>query len=1025
MLQETKRNLQVAVRLNSWKAAHCILGIAIMLGFAPWSHAQVDRAGLNGTVTDSSGHVLPQTHITAVKNDTGLSRETDSSLRGTYDIPELSVGVYTVTFVHQGFKILSFENVAQVVGQTRTLNAKLQVSGGQERIEISASSEQLDENSSALGTRIEQTQVKELPLDGRNWATLTALAPGAVDTGGSNQRAVRFAGRGRDDDNFTYDGIDATNIINQAQQPYVRLAIPLDTIGEFRVNSMLATAEVGGTGGPQLAVTSPSGTNRLHGDAFQFFRNDAFDAKVPVPINTVNPAQPPFHLNQFGGAVGGPIASDKTFFFAAYEGYRQLLGQTLFGYVPSDTFRAQVAAESPLLVPILNAYPEGQILISPNVSEFIGEGRQIVSENSGMFRIDHRFSDKTTIFVRANIDQAVSNAPLASSGQYLQGQQQLTSSPVNSVIELLHVFSSTLVNEFKFGFNRSTADTGNINQTAALYAFAVSGFTTLNNNKQSMGTGNSFSEIDNLTWVKGRHTLKAGAEIRRIQLNQGNSASGTVNFASQAAFAANQVSTATLTGVLPVNGLRKTQYFGYWQDEFKWLPNLTVNLGARYSFFNIFHEVLGRANPFDFAACGPQGFCGVGASFGQPNYGDFDPRVAWAWAPRGNGHTVIRAGFGTYHEDGQLDDQNLPIANEVSSYSLSNKTTSNLSYPIDPFLVDTTGIISPRAEDRRRKDTLVTQWSLSVQQALPLDFVGTAAYVGSEGAHLLTLSEVNVVDPKTGTRPYPTFGQVSWRGNISNSSYQALSVSLKRTFSRGLLLSANYQWSHEIDDGSNGSGDGDSLVAQNVACQSCERASGIWDVRHVFNVNAVYQLPFGPGKRYLSQPGIWSKVFGSWEVTSTALARTGFPVNVTIDRSSSAVPDGNNVDQRPDLVPGVSLTPPGGARFTEWINPAAFAAPAKGTFGNAPRNVARGPGAWQMDLGLGKDLPVNERVHLQFRTEFFNVFNHPQYGLPQSGISPYLNGVPEVFGNIVTTVNSSPVGTGTPRQIQFALKVAF
>jgi outer membrane receptor protein involved in Fe transport len=228
----------------------------------------------------------------------------------------------------------------------------------------------------------------------------------------------------------------------------------------------------------------------------------------------------------------------------------------------------------------------------------IGEGRQIVSENSGMFRIDHRFSDKTTISVRANIDEAVSNAPLASSGQYLQGQQQLTFSPVNSVIELLHVFSSTLVHEFKFGFNRSTVDTDNINQTAVLYAFAVSGFTTLNNNKQSMGTGNSLSEIDNVTWVKGRHTAKAGAEIRRIQLNQGNTASGTVNFASQAAFAANQVSTATLTGVLPVNGLRKTQYFGYLQDEFKWLPNLTVNLGARYSFFNIFHEVLANYRSF-------------------------------------------------------------------------------------------------------------------------------------------------------------------------------------------------------------------------------------------------------------------------------------------------------------------------------------------------------------------------------------------------------------------------------------------
>ena len=250
----------------------------------------------------------------------------------------------------------------------------------------------------------------------------------------------------------------------------------------------------------------------------------------------------------------------------------------------------------------------------------------------------------------------------------------------------------------------------------------------------------------------------------------------------------------------------------------------------------------------------PQGFCGVGASFGQPNYGDIDPRIAIAWAPRKGGSTVIRAGFGIYHEDGQLDDQNLPNSNEISSYSLSSKTIAGLTYPIEPFLVDTTGIISPRAQDRRRKDTYVSQWGMSVQQALPADFVGTISYVGSKGTNLLTLSEVNVVNPLTGTRPYPTFGQVNWRGNKNNSSYQGLSAAVKRSFSHGFLLSANYMWSHEIDDGSNGSGDGDSLVPQNVACQPCERASGIWDVRHVFNASAVYQLPFGRGKQFLSSP---------------------------------------------------------------------------------------------------------------------------------------------------------------------------
>jgi hypothetical protein len=1012
----------------SWKGRQFAGLVGVMLGLVSWSPAQVDRTGLDGTVTDPTGRVLPQTHVIAVHNSTGLQRETTSSSRGTYDIPELPVGLYTVTFAHDGFKTLTFVDVVQAVGRTRTLDATLQVTGGKERVEVSASSEQMDKTSDALGTRVEQAQAKELPLNGRNWATLTAVAPGAVDTGGSSQRAVRFAGRGRDDDNFTYDGIDATNIVNQPQQAYVRLAIPLDTIQEFRVDSMLATAESGATGGPQLAVTTPSGTNQLHGDAFEFFRNNAFDAAQPVPVNTT---LQPFHWNQFGASLGGPIARNKTFFFLAFEGYRQIWGFPLLGFVPSDAFRAQVAADSPVLVPILNAYPEGQTATSnPDVVQFSSEGRQVVNENSAMVRLDHIFSEKTTAYVRFNIDRAVNTQPLASSGNYLADRQQLTSAPVNGGIELLHIFSPSLVNEAKFGFNRGTADTTDINQTGLPYTFAVSGaFTTLNNNKVSTGVGNSFSEIDNLTWVKGRHTVKAGVEIRRIQLNQGNTESGTVVFPSTTAFDADQVSTASLNGALPINGLRKMQYYGYVQDEFKWRPNLTVNLGARYSFFNIFHEVQGRANPFDFATCGPQGFCGVGASFGQPNYGDFDPRLAFAWAPAKSGRTVIRAGFGIYHEDGQLDDQNLPISNEVFAYSLSNKTIPTLSYPITPFLADTTGIVSPRDDDRRRKDTYVEQWGFSVQQALPADFVGTVSYVGSRGVHLLTLSEVNVVNPLTGTRPYPAFGQVSWRGNKDNSDYNGLSVAVKRSFSHGFLLSANYMWSHEIDDGSDGSGDGDSLVPENVACQVCEQADGIWDVRHVFNANAVYQLPFGPGKQFLNQSGVWSGIAGSWELTSMVVARTGFPVNVTIDRSSSAVPDGNTTDQRPDLVPGVSLTPPGGKTIGEWINPAAFAAPAAGTFGDAPRDEARGPGAWQMDLGIGKHIPVTERVRLEFRAEFFNIFNHPQYGLPQADISPFLAGTQGVFGSIIQTVNTttpvSPVGTGTPREMQFVLRAVF
>jgi len=994
-----------------------LTGVSIIFAIVGLGQAQVDRSALNGTVTDSSGLALRDVKVTVVQDSTGLRRTTVTSRSGTYEIAELPVGLYTVTFSHEGFQPLVFASVIQELAKTRTLNASLKVGGPKEQVEVPFNQPLLDQTTNSLGAAIEREQAKQLPLNGRNWANLTTLVPAAIDTGGSNQRSVRFAGRGRDDNNFTYDGIDATNVINQAQQPYVRLAIPLGTIEEVRVDPMLATAEEGATAGGQLAVTSSSGTNAFHGSVFEFFRNSVLDAKQP--IDRLNPEQPPFHLNQFGGSFGGPIFRDKTFFYVSYEGYRQRLGQTLPGFVPNDALRAQILATSPALAAIVNGFPHGQTAFDANTDSFVAEGSQNVDEDSGMFRIDHRFSEKTTAFVRANFDQARSNVPLGSGGNYLNDQTQSTSSPVNGLIEVLHVFSPAMINEVKFGFNRSTAINTNVNTTGLIYAVSTP-FTTLNNNRVSHGVGNSFSWLDNLTWVKGNHVIKAGAEVRRIQMNQGSSANGKISFPTVDALIKNQVSSASLTDAQPILGLRKTQVYGYVQDEFKMRPNLTLNLGVRYSFFDIFHEADGRSNPFDFATCGPQGFCGVGASFGQPNYADIDPRLALAWAPKKLGSkTVIRGGVGMYHEDGQLDDQNLPNSNIVLRYSLSGKSLPGLTFPIDPFLQDTTGKISPRAQDRRRKDTYVTQWGFSVQQALPSEVVATISYVGSKGTHLLTLSEVNVIDPVTGVRPYPDFGQIDWRGTENNSSYEGLSVAVKRSFSHGFSFAANYMWSHEIDDGSNGSGDGDSLVAQNVSCMACEHASGAFDARHVVNFNALYELPFGTGKPYLSSPGTLRTIFGAWEISSVVNARTGFPVNVTIDRSSADTPDGNTNNQRPDLVPGVPLTPPGGQSVGAWINPAAFASPASGTWGNAPRNLLRAPGAWQIDMGISKRILFTERLRLQFRTDIFNILNHPQYGSPNADVSS------KGFGQIASTINIGPVGTGTARQVQFALRLEF
>jgi len=989
--------------------------------------------------------MLPQTRIVAVQESTHLRREAVSSSSGSYSIPELPVGVYTIVFDHPGFTTLTYEDVEQVIGRTRTLNATLHVSGGEESVRVSRASVLMDHNASAVTGLIERPQADELPLNGRNWASLTAFVPGAVDTGGSNQRTIRFAGRGLDDSNFTYDGVDATNIVNQTQRQWVRLAIPLDAISEFRVDTLMAAAEEGATGGAQLNVTSPSGTNNFHAHLFEYLRNDVFDAPLPTWASN-GEAQQPLRLNQFGGSLGGPIVRDKTFFFVAAEAYRQNWGYPVSGDVPSQSLKSSVPATSPVYA-IVNGFP------GPGPKRFITpwtpatdpgdpnymdydlltcECTQVVNEGSGMLRLDQRFSQKTTGFMRLNYDRSVDTQPLSALATDLQ---QKVSAPVNGELELLRVFNPHLVNEVAFGFNRSTDNQYNYSDSGIAYQIAIAtgpgpGFITENYSYASVYVGNSFSWLDNLTWAHNRHTLKAGLEIRHIQMNQNYGEHGKITFSTVEDLAANSVRKASLTGALPINDMRKNDYFVYAQDEYKWRPNLVLNLGLRYSIFGLFSEAHGKANPFDFATCGPQGFCGVGASFGQQNYGDIDPRVAFAWTPRKADETVFRGGFGIYHEDGQLDDQNLPAKNEVPSYAATGSSSAPLSYcPLSscrtavPFGA---GTLSPNAEQRNRKDSYVEQWSFSMQQELPASFVTTLSYLGSHGVHLLDTNVVNLIDPASGAVQYPAFAPaIAWRGSIGMSSYSGLSVSMRRSFSRGLLVAANYTWSHEIDNGSNGSGDGDNLSPQNPQCLACDRASGAWDARHVINGNAVYQIPFGAGKPMLNHRGIADTIVGGWELTPTALARTGFPVNVLMP-SSYVAADGATGTERPDLVKGVPLTPSGGKTVAEWINPAAFATPA-GEFGTAPRDLMRGPGTWQIDLGANKTFALSERDRLEFRSEFYNIFNHPQLGAPQSTFNP-ANATG--FGSIITTVNTAvspvtPVGSGTPREMQFAVRLAF
>jgi hypothetical protein len=296
--------------------------------------------------------------------------------------------------------------------------------------------------------------------------------------------------------------------------------------------------------------------------------------------------------------------------------------------------------------------------------------------------------------------------------------------------------------------------------------------------------------------------------------------------------------------------------------------------------------------------------------------------------------------------------------------------------------------------------------------------IGTVSYLGNKGTDVLTTTYVNLVNPQTGVAPYPAFGPVSWRGDVGNSTFHALQFNARRAFQRGILLSANYMWSHSINDGSIGGGESD--TPQNSFCRSCDKASSDNDVRQVFNVSTVYQLPFGAGKPYVSSPGIWRTLLGGWSVSGIGTAQTGLPVNITVDRSNGSVPGNLAVSgQRPNYVAGASLTPSGGSTPQMWINPAAFSMPAAGTFGNLGRNAFRARGISQLDLTAVKDLTLFERVQLRFRADAFNVLNRAQYGAPNADWSQ-VN-----FGVITTTISNYATGRGTPREFQLSARVSF
>jgi hypothetical protein len=968
----------------------------------PAVFAQVDRAVLEGTVSDPTSAAIAGATVKIQAADTAITQEQLTNSRGYYRFSGLAVGRYIVTATSPGFKTRIVEDVILQVGQTRTLDIRLDVGAISETVEITASTAASDRSSAEATTVISADQIANLPNNGRDWASFTLLAPFAQDDGGGDQRTIRFAGRARDDNNFQFDGVDAGGIQEQAQKSQTRLQISQDAIAEYRVSSALYDAEYGTQAGGQIDVVTKSGTNEFHGSAYGYLRNSAFDARNfnDFDVNG-NPAIPPFRFGQYGMTFGGPVVKNKLFFFINYEGLRQYAATTNQVAVPSPAIQQATLAKSPQMCSILQAfpwrastgsiagcnprvvYPDGAFADQtsqglPDVDLLTAPAPTTVHEDTWLVRMDYRINDQTILYGRAQRDISLVSGTNGSSA-VPNDLVQTINHPANYFLALERTLSPRIVNDAKVFINRAPF----INPQAGPLDYAVhtNNWVTINNINADHEVGTTYGVIDNLTWVRGRHTFKTGMEIRRIRLNQGKTADNNLYFSdnsgsADAGFVNAQLYQVAFTAPWCCHKYRRTFYLPYFQDEWKVTPNLTLNLGLRWEYYGVAHEADNRTTVFDLNEF--HGVClGSGSTNGpypipintppcprnpalyNANYRNFDPRVGLAWAPGAlHGKTVIRTGFGIYHGAAQNDDLNAGL--ESDRYTLSvNLNPRGPGTPLLPAYqqeipdLSSLGSLTTRAgqhprglQRHGRRDLYAETWGLSVENELPANLLVSAHYLGSRGVRLFSRGAVNLCatkpdfngncvrpldqyfpDPNNPGGTIDPYGSVDYKSDIGASTYNALMLAAERRFTNGLSFQTRYTWSHSINDGSVGGGE--SNGPENVNCLPCDKGPSVFDIRQNFTASAVYQLPFGAGKSFLNEGGILNKIVGGWSLSSIGLWHTGHPLTVTMNISPTQLPDGNDqTNQRPDLVPGVPLLLPGGVHnHTIPINPAAFAPP--------------------------------------------------------------------------------------------------
>ena len=1059
------------------------------------AYGQGGTATLSGTVTDQNDAVVPGVNVAVISIAQGFQRSATTNREGAYVVPSLPPGIYTVKAEREGFTTAEVPDVVLNVNDQVKLDIPLKVGSlSSSSVDVLSTPPLLDQ-SPAVGTTVDQQFVGNLPLNGRSFQNLITLSPGAVLTKTTVTEQGQFSVNGqRTNANYvTVDGVSANiGIIpagNIGQSSTGSLPgfsvtggtnnlVSVDAVQEFRILTSTFAPEFGRTPGAQISIASRSGTNSFSGTLFEYLRNDVLDA-TDWFVNA-NPIlrKAALRQNNFGGVLGGPLllpsfgegtrplwydGKNRTFFFFSYEALR--LRQPLFAVtdVPSRAARQMVPAA---IKPLLNGYPlpTGPDRVN-GLADFVSSYSDPARLDATSLRVDHVVGSKLSFFGRFNY--APSEA--AQRGVNLSPLNNITITRIKTLTltsGATYIASPTVTADFRFNYSKNKGSSffemdglggavpppDNILFPApytsrdSLMFFIIA----LGGRNPALSSGRSADHlqrqqnlIGNLSILEGGHQFKFGADYRRMTpfwkgrlYGTSFSFSGVLGptGAAPPGTVASGISLQTAVSASEANSAVFENFSAYFQDTWKLSRQLTLTYGVRWDVNPApkgdkdLISGAGLDNPATFALA-PQG-----TPLYQTTYGNFGPRIGIAYHLREQSDfaTVIRGGWGTFYDLGSGF-----LGNTFNSFPyIRTRITSLTPYPLSPaaatpppFSIDQVFTSTIFVADPNLKLPRTYQWNLTVDQSLGSSQVFSIAYVGAKGRELLRLERY--------FNPNPKFQIVDVSRNAATSDYDSLQLQFRRRLSRGLQTLVSYTWSESQD---NVSSDAAFLTPTDKIDPEIDRGPSDFDIRHQLSAALSYDLPspaFG---------GAGREILKDWAIDTIFTGRSAAPVNVVYTRNLGF----GNFSFRPDLVEGIPLyiedpKAPGGRRFNNQVvvipgNPrpqvGPFLPPVENRQGNLPRNFLRGFPIYQLDFALRRDFRLQERVRLQFRTEVFNIFNHPNFADPNStlltgnSLNPGFGFSQSMFGRSLgsggTTGGFNPLyQIGGPRSIQFALKLVF